>query len=192
VLRHYASVLMATAPKKLDAKTLREQRSMLRGVSVRTNFHALSKRSFEQRRDVLLAAYESGAYLKDPENKGSPPNPLSDPSAMEGMMGMMKNNMAMIIPNTLIINWIGAFFSGYIISTRPFGEGWRAGDCGCADLLACSEAAVPDHAKVQEHAAVRRHDQGHGRAVDVEHQLVLSLHVWPAARLYVPPWERQW
>jgi hypothetical protein len=35
---------------------------------------------------------------------------------MDGMMGMMKNNMAMIIPNTLIMSWINAFFSGYVIS----------------------------------------------------------------------------
>jgi len=36
------------------------------------------------------------------------------------MMGMMKNNMAMIIPNTLIMSWINAFFSGYVILKLPF------------------------------------------------------------------------
>ncbi|KAJ2959582.1 hypothetical protein NQ176_g11110 [Zarea fungicola] len=39
---------------------------------------------------------------------------------MDGMMGMMKNNMAMIIPNTLIMSWINAFFSGYVIMKLPF------------------------------------------------------------------------
>ena len=108
---------MATAPKKLDQKTTREQRSLAHGISVRGNFHTLSKRSFNARRDVLITAYESGSYLKDPENQGQPPpNPMSDPSSMEGMMGMVKNQMAMIIPNTLIMSWINAFFSGYVIS----------------------------------------------------------------------------
>jgi hypothetical protein len=117
VLRHYASVLMATAPKKQDARAMREQRSLARGVSLRSNHHVLSQRSFEARRDHLTAGYESGAFLKEPEKKGQPPaNPMTDPSAMDGMMGMMKNNMAMIIPNTLIMSWINAFFSGYVIS----------------------------------------------------------------------------
>ncbi len=118
ILRHYAAVLMATAPKPQDQKATREQRSLLHGVNVRSNYHVLSKKSFNTRRDALTAAYESGAYLKAPENRGqAPPNPMTDPNAMEGMMGMMKGNMAMIIPNTLIMSWINAFFSGYVIST---------------------------------------------------------------------------
>lgn len=117
VLRHYASVLMATTPKKMDAITTREQRALVRGVTLRGNYHVLSRKSFESRRETLTAGYESGEFLKDPDNKGKPPaNPLSDPSQMDGMMGMMKNNMAMIIPNTLIMSWINAFFSGYVIS----------------------------------------------------------------------------
>ncbi|KAJ4403714.1 hypothetical protein N0V85_005044 [Neurospora sp. IMI 360204] len=121
VLRHYASVLMQSAPKKLDQKAIREQRSLLHGINVRGNFHALSKKSFATRRDALVTAFESGAYLKDPERAGQgQPNPLSDPSSMEGMMGMMKNQMAMIIPNTLIMSWINAFFSGYVIMKLPF------------------------------------------------------------------------
>jgi ER membrane protein complex subunit 3 len=117
VLRHYASVLMATAPKKLERAAIREQRSLLHGINVRSNFFVLSRRSFEARRDALSAAFESGAYLKDLEKRGQPPaNPLTDPSQMDGMMGMMKNNMAMIIPNTMIMSWINTFFSGYVIS----------------------------------------------------------------------------
>lgn len=96
---------------------MREQRSLLRGINVRSNFHVLSARSFKVRRDALTTAYESGAFLKEPEKRGQPAaNPMTDPNAMDGMMGMMKSNMAMIIPNTLIMSWINAFFSGYVIS----------------------------------------------------------------------------
>lgn len=117
VLRHYASVLLATAPKKVDALTMREQRSLTRGVTLRSNYYVLGRSSFEARRETLSAGFESGEFLKDPDRKGQPPaNPLTDPGAMDGMMGMMKNNMAMIIPNTLIMSWINAFFSGYVIS----------------------------------------------------------------------------
>lgn len=111
---------MTTAPKRLDRRAMREQRSMLRGINVRSNFHVLSPRSFKARREALTTAYEGGAYLKDPERRGQPAsNPMTDPNAMDGMMGMMKNNMAMIIPNTLIMSWINAFFSGFVISMLP-------------------------------------------------------------------------
>jgi hypothetical protein len=111
---------MASAPKRLEQKAMREQRALIHGMNLRGNFHVLSQRSFATRRDALITAYESGTYLKDPERRGqAPPNPMSDPSSMEGMMGMMKNQMAMIIPNTLIMSWINAFFSGYVISASP-------------------------------------------------------------------------
>lgn len=64
-----------------------------------------------------MSAYKDGAFLKDPENRGKAAgNPMTDPAAMEGMMGMMKGNMAMMIPQTLIMSWINAFFAGFVIS----------------------------------------------------------------------------
>ena len=108
---------MASASKKQDQRTIREQRSLLHGISIRSHHYVLSKPSFDNRRATLTTAYETGTFLKDPERRGqAPPNPMSDPSSMEGMMGMMKNQMAMIVPNTLIMSWINAFFSGYVIS----------------------------------------------------------------------------
>lgn len=32
-------------------------------------------------------------------------------------MGAMKGNVAMMVPQTLIMGWINAFFSGFVIST---------------------------------------------------------------------------
>jgi len=152
ILRHYAAILMAVAPKPQDQKTTREQRSLLHGINLRTNYHVLSKKAFASRRDDLRAAYESGAYLKAPESRGqAPPNPMTDPNAMEGMMGMMKGNMAMIIPNTLIMSWINAFFSGYVISgsINPFPPRrppFPPSVLPAADRLRRSETAFPfDH-----------------------------------------------
>lgn len=42
---------------------------------------------------------------------------MTDPAGMEAMMSMMKGNMAMIVPQTLIMSWINAFFSGYVVCT---------------------------------------------------------------------------
>ncbi|KAI9824259.1 MAG: ER membrane complex subunit 3 [Thelocarpon impressellum] len=121
VLRHYATVLMQSAPKKQDLPTLREQRALLRGINVRSNASVLPPASFQTRKDYFVSAYQSGVFLKDPDSKGKPAaNPMTDPAGMEAMMGMMKGNMAMMIPQTLIMGWINAFFSGFVIMKLPF------------------------------------------------------------------------
>ena len=117
VLRHYATVLLATTPKKPNLKTIREQRSLMRGVNLRNNYSAISPSSFNARREYLVQNFKDGNFLKAPEDRGKPAgNPMTDPAAMEGMMGMMKGNMAMMIPQTLIMGWINAFFAGFVIS----------------------------------------------------------------------------
>ena len=93
----------------------------MRGVNLRSNAGVLSPAAFQARKDHLVAAFQSGAFLKDPDTKGNPPaNPMTDPAGMEAMMGMMKGNMAMMIPQTLIMGWINAFFSGFVIMKLPF------------------------------------------------------------------------
>ncbi|PWY89276.1 transmembrane protein [Aspergillus heteromorphus CBS 117.55] len=100
----------------------RERLALIRGVNLRNNAHAvLSKESFEMRKTYLVSAYQSGAFLKNPDQRGQPPaNPMTDPAGMEAMMGMMKGNMMMMIPQTLIMSWINAFFSGFVILKLPF------------------------------------------------------------------------
>jgi hypothetical protein len=116
ILRHYATVLLAASPKKQSLAELREQRSLLRGINLRSNANVISPSSFYNRKNYLVSAYKDGAFLKDPENRGKAAgNPMTDPAAMEGMMGMMKGNMAMMIPQTLIMSWINAFFAGFVI-----------------------------------------------------------------------------
>jgi len=123
ILRHYATILMQSVPKKVNLPTVREQRALLRGINLRTNASVLLPESFVSRRNYLVSAYENDTFLKDLENRGKPPaNPITDPAAMEGMMGMMKGNLAMIVPQTLIMGWINAFFSGFVISTPRFDQ----------------------------------------------------------------------
>jgi hypothetical protein len=109
--------LLQTTPKKQDLPKIRQQRSLVRGVNLRTNANVISPSSFQARKAYMVQAYQEGKFLADPESRGKPrPNPMSDPAAMEGMMGMMKGNMAMMIPQSLIMGWINAFFSGFVIS----------------------------------------------------------------------------
>ena len=59
----------------------------------------------------LSRSFADGAYLKDGPPKGdadkvAPPNPLTDPAAMDGMMGQMKTQMVMMVPQMVIMGWI--------------------------------------------------------------------------------------
>ncbi|KAF2099575.1 transmembrane protein [Rhizodiscina lignyota] len=121
ILRHYAMTLLQTTPKKQTLGQIRQQRSLMRGVNLRINANQLSKSSFEGRKAFLVEAFKNGAFLADPEGRGKPrPNPMTDPAMMEGMMGAMKGNVAMMVPQTLIMGWINAFFSGFVIMKLPF------------------------------------------------------------------------
>lgn len=95
----------------------RERHALLRGVNLRNHAIAvLDQESFEARKNYLVTGFRNGSFLKDPNNRGQPPaNPMTDPQGMEAMMGMLKGNMMMMIPQTLIMSWINAFFSGFVI-----------------------------------------------------------------------------
>merc|ERR1711939_266223 len=124
VLRHYATVLLHTPPKPpTSLLESRERQSLFRAINLRNNANAaLTTPAFTSRKEYLIDSFKKGSFLRGgPESRGqAAPNPMSDPAAMEGMMGMMKGNMAMMIPQTLIMSWINAFFAGFVILRLPF------------------------------------------------------------------------
>lgn len=129
ILRHYLSTLLQTAPKKQPLPKMRENRSLMRAQTLRVNHQQIGKASFERRKEVFIDGAKEGRYLAGgPESRGKDkPNPLSDPAMMEGMMGMMKGNVAMMVPQSLIMGWINAFFSGYVISECRPCQTWMHG-----------------------------------------------------------------
>jgi len=122
ILRHYLSTLLQSTPKKQALGKMREQRSLMHAQMLRANHQQISKSAFERRKDVFITGAKEGLYLQDgPDSRGkAKPNPLSDPAQMEGMMGAMKGNVTMMVPQSLIMGWINAFFSGYVIMKLPF------------------------------------------------------------------------
>jgi ER membrane protein complex subunit 3 len=85
-------------------------------VNLRNNASVLTPAAFAIRKEYLVSAYKDGKFLKDPASRGQPPaNPMTDPAGMDAMMGMMKGNMMMMVPQTLIMSWINAFFSGFVL-----------------------------------------------------------------------------
>lgn len=68
----------------------------------------------------LSQAFAEGTFLKDGPPKSdtptAPPNPLADPSQMDGMMAGMKTQMVMMVPQMVIMGWINFFFQGFVLS----------------------------------------------------------------------------
>ena len=186
----------------------------MRGVNLRTNANVISPTSFQARKTYLVSAYKDGAFLADPESRGKPrPNPITDPAAMEGMMGMMKGNVAMMVPQTLIMGWINTFFSGFVIRTcslsayslqaddRTCGLPWQAdmqrqkypsNNLKKARLtFSCSEIAFPFDSAVQVDAAVGRGHTRSGCEMGIESIMVLPNALRPAAGVQFHPRKRQ-
>jgi len=112
---------LQSAPKKQPLPKIREHRSLIRGANLHNNSHSISSHSFRARKAQFATAVKDGSYLAEPESRGkAPANPLTDPAMMEGMMGAMKGNVAMMVSQTLIMGWINAFFSGFVIMKLPF------------------------------------------------------------------------
>lgn len=169
---------------------MRQSRAIMRGVNLRTNFNQLLPASFASRRAYLVEAFKEGVFLAEPDMRGKPrPNPMTDPAMMEGMMGMMKGNVAMMVPQSLIMGWINAFFSGYVIS-ESISASSRAFESNCL-LPMCSETAFPSHSTIQEHAPIWCRYQRSGRQVGVQPVMVLFDPIRSATRLQLYSWQQQ-
>ena len=117
---------------------------------------------------------------------------MTDPAAMEGMMGMMKGNMAMMIPQTLIMSWINAFFAGFVISMSNATLNVRLKQYRLdADRgLAISEAPISSYDPVQGNVAVWRCDPRSGCAMGLESIMVFLEPIRAAICLYIHTRER--
>lgn len=102
------------------------RRALARSQILRaTSGHSLLPPNYYQSISSSLSkGLADGTFLKDgpPNPKGdgaptTPPNPLSDPAAMDGMMAGMKTQMVMMVPQMLIMGWINFFFQGFVLST---------------------------------------------------------------------------
>jgi len=123
ILRTNITKLMQTG-KKSELKAIQQSQTLIRTRRLAANANKLPPSSFEAHRNIL-AHKETGllAVTGSAEGNQSPMasammNPMmSDPSYM---MDMMKNNMAMIVPQILLMTWVSYFFSGFVAVKIPF------------------------------------------------------------------------
>ncbi|KAI0347375.1 transmembrane protein [Trametopsis cervina] len=126
VLRHYVVLLLQTPPKKQPKEAIREQRALARSQILRATaaFSPIPPTYYKSISQELSQALGDGSYLKDgkakKDEKAAPPNPLTDPNAMDGMMAGMKTQMVMMVPQMVIMGWINFFFQGFVLIKLPF------------------------------------------------------------------------
>ncbi len=108
---------------------------------------------------------------------------------------MMKGNMAMMIPQTLIMSWINAFFAGFVICGLAFffelwWMFWILGGRIIRDpgwlLTINSEVAIPAYHTLQVNVAVRSRDEGSRCPMGVESVVVLPELVRVAVGFHIP------
>ncbi|KAL5487800.1 hypothetical protein ACEPAI_5908 [Sanghuangporus weigelae] len=127
ILRHNVALLLQSAPKKLSRAATREQRALLRSQILRESVASspVPPLYYNSISNYLNQAFEAGTYLKDglPSSKdgkdAATPNPL-DPNAMEGMMGGLKAQAVMMVPQMILMGWINFFFQGFVLIKLPF------------------------------------------------------------------------
>lgn len=109
------------------------RRALLRAQILRSSAKSspIPPSHYTSQTDELVAAFTTGDYLKIDPSKPlevdkdgnriapSPASMLTDPSAMEGMMGGMKNQAVMMVPQMIIMGWINFFFQGFVLSMLP-------------------------------------------------------------------------
>ncbi|KAI9255521.1 integral membrane protein DUF106-domain-containing protein [Sporodiniella umbellata] len=124
ILRHHITMLITGVPKTPQPKAIRESKALLRAMRLRTLGNMIPQHAFIARKTFLAEAFEKGEYLKKSpqinQDNGTPPNPMTDPDMMEGMMDGLKKQMTNMVPQMIIMGWINFFFQGFVVIKLPF------------------------------------------------------------------------
>ncbi|KAG5489913.1 hypothetical protein JKF63_00030 [Porcisia hertigi] len=111
VLRHYVTILMSS-PAKPNMVRICNTNIQNYGRLLLSSGAVLSPESFKRRAERML----SGMLQKevDPVN---PMEMMNDPNIM---MGMVKNQFMMMVPNIGMMMLVSYFFSGFVVAKFPF------------------------------------------------------------------------
>lgn len=69
LVRHYITLLITSSPKPQQPQVVRQQRIIVRGATLRSNFALIPRQAFKSRLDWLTDALDKGAYIKPEEPK---------------------------------------------------------------------------------------------------------------------------
>ena len=115
MLRHYGSLLLQSQPL-VDYHQLRESNGLLKCRMLRST-KILPAAKYLQRKQEIIKRIELKDYL---QVKQPPEQQQMQPQQMEQAMEMMKKNLFMFVPQTIIMSWVSFFFSGFVLTRLPF------------------------------------------------------------------------
>lgn len=92
--------------------------------------------------------YLKDGPLKEGDAPAAPPNPLTDPGAMDGMMAGMKTQMVMMVPQMVIMGWINFFFQGFVLSEYK----QMSAEHQLTSFVSYSQTAISIDARIQIYA----------------------------------------
>lgn len=111
VLRHYVTILM-NSPSKPNMARICNMNIQNYGRILLSSGAALSPEPFKHRAERML-----NGMLKKEVDPVNPMEMMNDPNVM---MGLLKNQFMMMVPNIGMMMLVSYFFSGFVVAKFPF------------------------------------------------------------------------
>jgi hypothetical protein len=113
--RHYAQTLIKTDPiiTATGLDEIRYKQVLMQAERLRMNGNLLNEKSYLRRKAYFIK--KKTGILR--EKVAGPANPMSNPLAM---VDMMKGNVIYMVPNFVMMAFVGYFFAGFICLKIPF------------------------------------------------------------------------
>lgn len=116
ILRTYLGEWMES-PKNQAIEDVKRMQLLMRCQRLRANAQFLPPAAVKMRKTYFISKALPEAQQDAQQNPSGNDPTGGDPFAM---MNMMKGNMAIVIPNMLMMGWVSYFFSGFVPVKLPF------------------------------------------------------------------------
>eukprot|EP00245_Coleochaete_scutata_P015079 TRINITY_DN6594_c0_g2_i2.p1 TRINITY_DN6594_c0_g2~~TRINITY_DN6594_c0_g2_i2.p1 ORF type:complete len:282 (-),score=57.93 TRINITY_DN6594_c0_g2_i2:317-1096(-) len=116
LLRNNVSRMMKSEPT-VDQKALKEGQVVLRARTLRAGANYIPERAFRMRRLHFNNTENGLLHVMKGTGNNHTAAMMTDPSVATNMI---KGQLGMIVPNTVMYAWVNFFFSGFVAAKIPF------------------------------------------------------------------------
>ncbi|XXQ33235.1 ER membrane protein complex subunit 3 [Plasmodiophora brassicae] len=124
ILRHFVALLLQERPRPPKEDDVRNGEVIRRSRLLRANCHVLTEDAFKSRRIAFLNRFDAmiseSRAREEASSDQEPQMPMQNPEDLHSMLGMMRQNVANVVPNMLSMAWVSYFFSGFVLVKLPF------------------------------------------------------------------------
>jgi len=112
MVRIYLTLLLRDE-KKVDVENMEKMQLLRRSQRLRMSHHVIPPSAFRMRKNWLIQK----AFAQGDKKTAPDPREQQDPMAM---MGVMKQQIAMLVPHLIFMAWVNHFFYGFVLAKVPF------------------------------------------------------------------------